>query len=71
MIIEIAFSVCLIAQPASCSIHKLSFMDEHVTGLQCTMGIAGQKQIADWLKGRPNMFLARWKCSAPGRYAKI
>ena len=68
--LTLLFKVCLIANPSSCEQRQLIFSDETVTVTQCSLGIAGQKQIADFMKNRPNKFVARWKCEPAGQMAK-
>ena len=47
------------------------FSDDGVTDLQCSMGIAGQKQIADYMARYPNKFVARWKCRRVDNFARV
>lgn len=66
----LALKLCLLANPSNCEHRELTFSDESVTLTQCTMGIAGQKEMADFIRAHPNKFVARWSCRPAGQMAK-
>jgi hypothetical protein len=70
MIVHMAIVVCLISDPTQCKHQGFSFSDASVTQLQCTMGIAGQRQMAEWLSVNPEWRIARWSCKTTERLAK-
>lgn len=60
--IEIVFSACLIAFPASCKDIHLTYMAESVTPMQCMQ--YGQPHMAEWINVNPQWRIMRFRCEA-------
>lgn len=68
---EIAMIACLASNGSICRDVSLTFADDYVTAVQCSMGMAGQQEIAKWVEAHPQWKPARWTCRTAGQYAKI
>lgn len=68
--IELVFSACLLSAPADCRDVSLTFSGDSVTELQCSLGMAGQVAVAQWIAAHPTYFAKRRTCRAAGMYAK-
>ncbi len=66
--IELVFSACLIASPASCKDVHLTYMAETVTPVQCML--YGQPQMAQWANSNPKWRIQRFRCE-PVRQGKV
>lgn len=66
--IELVFSACLIASPASCKDVHLTYMAETVTPMQCML--YGQPQMAQWANVNPKWRVHRFRCE-PVRQVKV
>jgi hypothetical protein len=66
--IEVVFSVCLLAEPSRCHEERLSFMAESVTPQQCMM--YGQSEMAKWMEGHPGFSVQKWGCGRARTLAK-
>lgn len=60
--IELVFSACLIAAPASCKDVHLTYMAQSVTPLQCML--YGQPHMAEWINVNPQWRIMRFRCKA-------
>lgn len=60
--IELAFVVCLSAQPTTCENRAMQFTDLSVT--TCTQG--AQPQLAQWASEHPGWLIRRWTCQPLG-----
>lgn len=67
--IELAFSACLLGNPAHCRDVSLIFAD--LSPIQCQMGIGSQIQMQKWKAAHPNWVIGKWRCQVPGQFAKI
>ncbi|MBP1807427.1 hypothetical protein [Rubellimicrobium aerolatum] len=65
--IELAFVVCLSADPATCETRALQFSDVSLTN--CTM--AAQPQLAQWVMEHPGWRVQRWTCQPVGTSREI
>ena len=59
--IELVFSVCLLADPGTCRDVHLTFAEAGVTPYQCMMH--GQPQIAQWINGHPKWQVRKFRCA--------
>lgn len=57
--IELAFTVCLIAASDTCTEKRLLFA-ETMTPMQCLTG--AQVELAKWSEAHPKWRITRWKC---------
>ena len=58
--IELVFSVCMMAQPQTCKDVHMTFLEQQATPAQCMMN--GQFQMAEWLGTHPHWKIERFKC---------
>jgi hypothetical protein len=68
--LSLMMTLCLLSDPSKCEQRELVFSNDSVTQIQCTMGIAGQHEMAEFIKAHPNKFIARWSCRPAGQFAK-
>lgn len=57
--IELIFTVCLVASPESCEERHLTFA-EAMTPMQCLMG--AQPELAKWSEAHPKWRIGKWRC---------
>lgn len=57
--IELVFTVCLLASPERCDERHLTYA-ETMTPMACLM--RGQAQLATWNEANPKWQITRWKC---------
>jgi hypothetical protein len=62
--IELVFSACLIAQPATCKDVHLTFEETRVSLIACAL--YGQFEMARWVNEHPRWRPGRFRC-APAR----
>jgi len=60
--IELVFTVCVLAQPATCKDEHLLF-DSDRSLRQCMM--SAQTALARWGAQHPEWFVQRWQCRYP------
>jgi hypothetical protein len=60
--IELVFSVCMLAQPQTCKDVHMTFLEQKVSAAQCMMN--GQFQMAEWVNTHPEWKIERFKCQA-------
>jgi hypothetical protein len=63
--IELVFSACLIASPATCKDVHLTYMAEAVTPMQCML--YGQPHMAEWVGVNPRWRIKRFRCEPVGQ----
>ena len=59
--IELAFTVCLLASPERCDERRLTFAETISTRVCMTQG---QAELARWSEAHPKWRITRWKCRA-------
>lgn len=64
-LMELILTVCALAQPASCEETNLTFVDQGQSLAECA--ISAPPTIADWVNHHPTRFVAKWRCSYPGK----
>lgn len=57
--IELVFTVCLVAAPETCEDRHLTFT-ENIGTRQCLIG--AQPHLARWNEANPKWRIGRWKC---------
>ena len=67
--VELFLLVCMVGQPNICRTTHLSYSEESVTLLQCTM--YGQVEVAKWASEHPEWRIARWSCAPARQEANI
>ena len=60
--IELTFTICLLASPHACEERSLLFSD--VSAERCIQG--AQPQLAKWAMEHQGWRIARWSCRKPG-----
>jgi hypothetical protein len=67
--IVLAFSACLVDNPAKCKDVELVYSAEEVTQMQCLM--TAPVQLAKWNESHPRWRTQRWTCRQGGTLARI
>ena len=57
--IELVFTVCMLAQPLTCEQRYLTFANL-LTPMQCLMG--AQVELARWSEAHPKWRISEWRC---------
>jgi hypothetical protein len=65
--IELVFSACLLAEPATCREVHLTYQVQQITAMDCFL--YGQFEMAQWVNVHPQYRVGRFKC-APVELAK-
>jgi len=61
--IYLIVTVCMISSPETCRDHRLPFMAENVTPMECFR--RGQVELVKFMQDKPNWRITKFRCSKP------
>jgi hypothetical protein len=67
--IEIALTVCLIAEPSRCKEERVTALAENATPFQCMR--YGQLEAVKWSESHLKWNVKRWTCRPAGQFANL
>lgn len=62
--IDLIFTACLLAAPATCERKALTYDEPGLTPQLCSM--AAQFRLAEWVNGHPKYRVTKWRCERAG-----
>ncbi len=68
-LLEIVIHACLVANPAHCEYFSVPSFDPQLNEVQCML-FASRDVVTTWRVANPKWRVARWRCRAPGSFAK-